>query len=383
MNPVQDGADRLVIVAAAWFDGERRHDGGPTTLVVEDRRLVAIAEGDQTAALAGNAAMIVRVPFLMPGLVDAHVHLFLEGHVTDNALRAAHLKKPVEELTETARDSARRARACGVTLVRDAGDRYGINHVIRTEAGAATEFARVRSAGAGLRRPQRYGSFIAREVGDDASIREAIAALAPDCDEIKLVLTGIIDFAAGAVTDEPQFDLEAAKLVVATAGQHGRRTLAHCSGAAGLAIATAAGVGSIEHGFFMNRETLAVMRDRQIAWTPTFCPVHFQWAQPEAGGWSATTIGHLRRILDEHAGQPAAGRPDGRTLAAGDRCRQHGRRARDGRHRRDGPLAGGRPVAGTDPERRHGGTTPPFRPAGDAGAPGPVRRAGAAGIAVH
>lgn len=293
--------NREVIVAAEWFDGERRHGTGPTTFVVERGRMASMAAGDQAAALAGAFVPVTRVPFLMPGLVDAHVHLFLEGHVTDNALRSAHLKKPVEELTQTARDSARRALACGITLVRDAGDRHGINHRIRAEAQGSPELARVRSAGVGVKRPKRYGAFIARDVEDDASIRGTVAALAADCDEIKLVLTGIIDFEAGAVTDQPQFDLAAAQLVVATAREHGRGTLAHCSGAAGLAIAAAAGVGSIEHGFFMNRETLGLMRDRQIAWTPTFCPVHFQWAQPAAAGWSASTIGHLRRILDEHA----------------------------------------------------------------------------------
>jgi imidazolonepropionase-like amidohydrolase len=51
----------------------------------------------------------------------------------------------------------------------------------------------------------------------------------------------------------------------------------------------------------MDRETLAVMRDKRIAWTPTFCPVHFQWAHPEAAGWSSNTQGNLRRILDGHA----------------------------------------------------------------------------------
>jgi imidazolonepropionase-like amidohydrolase len=43
------------------------------------------------------------------------------------------------------------------------------------------------------------------------------------------------------------------------------------------------------------------MRDNQVAWTPTFCPVHFQWAKPEAVGWSPQTVGNLRRILDDHA----------------------------------------------------------------------------------
>ncbi len=66
-------------------------------------------------------------------------------------------------------------------------------------------------------------------------------------------------------------------------------------------MAAGAGVDSIEHGFFMDRATLALMRDKDLAWTPTFCPVHFQWAGPEVAGWSAQTVGHLRRILDAHA----------------------------------------------------------------------------------
>lgn len=302
MKPESGAAGREVIVAAEWFDGERRR-AGPVTCVVAGGRLVTVATGDQSVALADPGAVITRVPFLMPGLVDAHVHLFLEGHVTDGALRSAHLRKPFEELLATARDSARRALARGITLVRDAGDRHGINHRVRAEARGSPVLARVRSAGTGLKRPRRYGAFIASDVADDAAIRDAVAALAPDCDEIKLVLTGIIDFEAGAVTDEPQFDQAAAALIVTTARAHGRKTLAHCSGAAGLAIAVAAGVDSIEHGFFMDRETLARMRDRGIAWTPTFCPVHFQWAQPETAGWSAATVGRLRRILDDHAGQ--------------------------------------------------------------------------------
>jgi imidazolonepropionase-like amidohydrolase len=161
--------------------------------------------------------------------------------------------------------------------------------------------ARVRSGGLGVKRAKRYGAFMARDVADADSIRQSVTELARSNDEIKLILTGIIDFDAGAVTDEPQFDLEEARLVVATAQACGRRTFAHCSGAKGLAIAAQAGVGSIEHGFFMDRETLTTMADKDVAWTPTFCPVHFQWARPEVVGWSPQTVGNLRRILDEHA----------------------------------------------------------------------------------
>lgn len=290
-----------VIAGSGWFDGEIRRDG-PVTFEVRTGRIEAIVAGDHAAALSKRGLPVHRGAFLMPGLVDAHVHLFLHGEPTDAPSRSAHAKKPVAELTEAARASARRALGCGVTLVRDAGDKHGINHVIRNEAlDADAGLCRVRSGGSGIKRARRYGAFMATDVDDVASIRASVARLAEDCDEIKLILTGIIDFEAGAVTDEPQFTLEEARLVVDTARACGRKTFVHCSGSKGLAIAARAAVGSIEHGFFMDREILSIMRDHQVAWTPTFSPVHFQWAQPQAVGWSADTVGHLRRILDNHA----------------------------------------------------------------------------------
>lgn len=293
--------ETLVVAVDSWFDGEVHHPE-PTTFLVIDGRIEDIASGDTSKNLGVSGTLVVRGAFLMPGLVDAHVHLFLDGAPTDSAVRSAHLKQPIESLTEAARQSARQSLKCGVTLVRDAGDRHGINHRIRSEAIVpGSGLARVRSGGLGVKRPKRYGAFMARDVEDNDAICSSVAELAANNDEIKLILTGIIDFDAGAVTDEPQFDVEAVKLVVETAKQHGRQTFAHCSGAKGLDIAIEAGVGSIEHGFFMTRTHLMKMADKGIAWTPTFCPVHFQWAHPEAVGWSPNTIGNLRRILDDHS----------------------------------------------------------------------------------
>lgn len=294
--------EQFAVVVDSWFDGERHHDKTPTTLRVNNGRITEIASGDHAADLGKRGMPVERGGFLMPGLVDAHVHLFLDGAVIDNKVRADHLKQPLERLAEAARQGARQTRRCGVTLVRDAGDRHGINHLIRAEADdPASGLPQVRSAGQGVKRAKRYGTFMATDVDDDESIRRVVSALAVTNDEIKLILTGIIDFDAGAVTDEPQFTLDETRLIVAAASASGRKTFAHCSGAKGLAIAARAGVGSIEHGFFMDREVLGLMADGHIAWTPTFSPVHFQWAHPEAIGWSAQTVGNLRRILDSHA----------------------------------------------------------------------------------
>jgi imidazolonepropionase-like amidohydrolase len=294
---------RFALIADEWFDGEQRH-AGRSTFTVVDGRVADIAAGDHTEALAAQGWCIERAAFVMPGLVDAHVHLFLDGAITDSKLRSEHLKRPLEALIACGRRSAAQALASGVTRVRDGGDRHGINHRLRAEAQApGSAMAQVRSAGLGVKRAARYGSFMARDVGDDASIRATVRELADVNDEIKLILTGIIDFDAGAVTDEPQFTLEEARTVVESAHAAGRKVMTHCSGAKGLHIAAEAGVDSIEHGFFMDGAVLGRMRDRDLAWTPTFCPVHFQWAQPAAVGWSAATVGHLRRILDGHAEQ--------------------------------------------------------------------------------
>lgn len=291
----------LALVVDGWFDGETRHSG-PTTFTITHGHISAIDTGDHSAALTERGLRVERGAFLLPGLVDAHVHLFLDGAPTEQAVRSAHLKQPLEQLVEAARTSARQSLALGITQVRDAGDRHGINNRVRAEAESPnSDLARVRSTGLGIKRAKRYGAFMATDVDDAQSIRDSIQSLSIANDEIKLILTGIIDFDAGAVTDEPQFTLDEARVVVDAARSHGRATMVHCSGPKGLAIAAAAGVGSIEHGFFMSRDTLALMAENQVAWTPTFCPVHFQWAQPQAVGWKPETVGNLRRILDEHA----------------------------------------------------------------------------------
>ena len=310
-------AEEFAVCASSWFDGATLRDEA-VTLLIRAGRIAELAAGDQGADLVRRGMRVERGAFLMPGLVDAHVHLFLDGASTDTQQRSAHLRQPVAALTEAARASARQSLACGVTLVRDAGDRHGINHCLREEAARpGSGLARVRSGGLGVKRPQRYGAFMAMDVADAAAITASVSELARVNDEIKLILTGIIDFEAGAVTDEPQFDLESARLVVDTARRCGRSTFAHCSGSKGLQVAVGAGVGSIEHGFFMSRDILGRMADQGIAWTPTFSPVHFHWAHPEVLGWSPQTVGNLRRLLDQHAQHLAMAHELGVTLLLG------------------------------------------------------------------
>ena len=301
----------LRLLADSYFDGSALHPEreGPYLLTIEDARIVSI---DRQAS---QAPFDERAAFVMPGLVEAHAHLFLDGGELDFDKRNAYLNAPKDEMLRVARENIARNAAAGVTLVRDAGDRYGVNDAIRAEQ--LDKPVVVRSPGLGIKRPKRYGGFMARDIATDGDVAPVVAEMAARADDIKIILTGIIDFAAGEVKGAPQFNVEELRAIVAAAHAHGRKTFAHCSGLDGLKAAVAAGVDSIEHGFFMTPDILDVMVEKRIAWVPTVSPVHFQWARPELAGWDANTIGNLRRILDGHAQHIALAHRKGVELVAG------------------------------------------------------------------
>ncbi|MDD2735450.1 MAG: amidohydrolase family protein [Desulfuromonadaceae bacterium] len=312
MNIVQS-MDKYAVVTDTYFDGEKHHTSGPYTVVVEKGSITGIVKCDFSDDMIKKGISVKKTKFLMPGLVEAHSHLFLDGGQLDFTARNEYLNASGEEMLTVARANIAANLAAGVTLVVDAGDRYGVNHDIRLESGSVT----VRSAGWALRRPGRYGSFMAREVGNRDEIAAAVREIGKDADDLKVILTGIIDFKAGLVKGEPQFDAEELRFIVTMARELGLRTFVHCSGLAGLAAAVAAGVDSIEHGFFMNRDILKAMADQGIAWVPTFSPVYFQWQRPEIAGWDVTTVAHLRRIIDAHFEHVAMAADLGVPLVAG------------------------------------------------------------------
>jgi imidazolonepropionase-like amidohydrolase len=89
--------------------------------------------------------------------------------------------------------------------------------------------------------------------------------------------------------------------LVSAAQAYGKQTLAHASGAAGIEHVIEGGVDSVEHGYFIREDQLARMRDRQIAWVPTFAPLQAQVEHADVLGWDGTVVDKLKAILDQHA----------------------------------------------------------------------------------
>lgn len=317
------------LLADACFDGEKLLGRGPWRVTVDRGVITALepAAPDAEADIAGA--------FLMPGLVEAHAHVGLDGSLTDPGARNAQLQAGMADRLATARANLEKSTRAGITLVRDAGDRFGVNHALRAEVRANPEQPiTLRSPGAALKRAKHYGAFIGCDVGKYRS--DIIAAVAARCndggaagesagaatgdqasDDIKIILTGVVDFAAGSVKGEPQFTLDELQLIATEAHARGRKTFAHCSGLAGLDVAVAAGVDSIEHGYFITREILIRMADRQIAWVPTLAPVEFQRKAPHFAGWDRDTTANIARLLDNHAANIALAHSLGVAVIAG------------------------------------------------------------------
>lgn len=280
------------IFAKSYFDGRSYHNSGPYAISLNDGLIAGIDHNLPSEGIENLHN------FVMPGLTEAHCHLFLDGGELDFAKRSAYLKSSKEEKLEVARRNLEKNRDLGITYLCDAGDGYGINVQLQKEQ--ENLIPGIRQAEMGIRKTGRYGGFLARAGSTTGEYDEFIRKVSERGDVLKIVLTGIIDFESGKVKGAPQFSSEELKYIVDKAGEYGLDTMAHCSGEEGLELAISGGVGSIEHGFFMKDHFLSRMRDRQIAWVPTFIPVQFQYDKPEFAGWNEKSISGLKMILDEH-----------------------------------------------------------------------------------
>jgi len=239
----------------------------------------------------------------LPHLFDAHTHISLCGSELDAEKRKAAQARPPEQLLAEAGIRAEAILRRGVAAMRDGGDKDGVGTALsRKTRDTHAQMARVFSPGPGIHRQGRYGGFFSRPVEEYASEAECVAdRIRGGADHIKIVPTGIIHFAKGQVTAPPQFSVNEIRAFKQAAASAGRHLMAHASGEEGIGRALGGGVDTLEHGYFVSRDQLAIMRDQGTVWVPTFAPVHRQVVHADRMGWDPATIDSLRRILEGHA----------------------------------------------------------------------------------
>ena len=259
---------------------------------------------------------------LLPCLVEAHAHLFLQGAPVDLAVRNQHLKLPAKELIEQARARWPKLMKFGIGAIRDAGDKDGVGLALAAEAkqqrGQTAIAPWIDSPGAALYHRGRYGKFMGEPIEDYDGATACVAdRVRTGADRIKLLVSGIIDFRVGEVTSAPQMPTSEVAAIVKAATELGRQTFAHASGAAGVEHSIAGGVTTVEHGYFITQGQVARMRDAQIAWVPTFAPVQAQIDHADELGWEPNVVQTLQRIIDGHRQMLCAAHAMGATVLAG------------------------------------------------------------------
>jgi len=242
---------------------------------------------------------------VLPGLIEAHAHLFLDGDPVDHQVRQQYLQLDAGQLLKQAKPRWERLIQCGVLAVRDAGDKDGIGLAMaadcRAAGGQVSTTGYLDSPGAAIHHQKRYGSFMSRPLEEfdspAACVQDRIHAGAH---RIKLIATGIINFKAGKVTAPPQMEVEELKAFVDAARAHGKQTFAHASGTDGVQNVIDSGVTTVEHGYFVTHDQLSQMRDQNIGWVPTIAPVRIQFDRADDMGWNEEIQSHLRRIVEDH-----------------------------------------------------------------------------------
>ena len=251
--------------AVRVFDGTSEGVIEDGAVVVEDGHIASV--GPARGLHPNTEAVDLGDVTLMPGLVDAHVHLVWDASAEPHEV----VERESRALTvlRCAKNAALHLHA-GVTTVRDVGSTDGL----AVEIGRAVELGilsgpRVIAAGRAIAMTGGHGWFLGREAdGPDALRRAAREEIKAGASCIKLMASGGV-YGHAEEPGSPQLTVEEMRSCVEEAHKAGRKAAAHAYSVQAINNAMEAGVDSVEHGSFLDRETIERMREQGTYLVPT------------------------------------------------------------------------------------------------------------------
>ena len=218
---------------------------------------------------------------------DCHMHMILDGFEWRSAI-ARHSTRPDESWI---RQQLKTYQSLGCSYLRDGGDRWGAGKRARD---LAPEYGiRYRTPLAPLCKRGHYGAFIGetyenfREYADLVKKHRESGA-----DFIKIMISGLMDFDRFGVLTEPGYPAHEIRELIHIAHEEGFSVMAHCNGADTAIAAAEAGIDSVDHGAYLNREALHAMAEKGVVWVPTLSTIG------NLRGRGRFDEGAVRRILD-------------------------------------------------------------------------------------
>jgi len=278
---------RIVVVhAGRLLDRPGKAPRGPSTIVIRDGRVGEVRDG--FVDVPGSQLVIdQRTRFVLPGLIDSHVHLVTDTGGQMGQLEDVQLEDA--ELAFNALVNARKTLRAGFTTVRNLGDEHGVTLALR-DAIRAGKVVGPNIVDAGRSISTTSGHMDAalgyrEEFRDTLHAHENLCDSAESCrravriqvgrgvDVIKIATTGGVNSQVGAGLGKQMFDDEA-KAVVEAAHLYGKKVAVHAHGADGIKVALAAGADSIEHGTMLDDESIALFLKSGAYYVPTLSTVN-------------------------------------------------------------------------------------------------------------
>ena len=256
----------------------------PGEVLVRGERIVAA--GTKVEHPANARVIDLGAATLLPGLIDAHVHLFLHPggeaeqtfneSVAERTIRATIAARDDLLAGFTAeRDMGTEGAGAADTAVRDAIDRGPIPGPRLRISGNAIDILGGHEDAIGLN-PEQNALPNATQAN---SAEQLVAALRGQfklgADFIKIYETGKDRITDGVFSTPYQFSEDELRAAVREAARVGRRVAVHATGEPGAGFAARAGVASIDHGYQLGADTMKLMREKTIFVVPTFAVLEY------------------------------------------------------------------------------------------------------------
>ncbi len=262
--------DSLIIFANRLIDGTGGHIRKDVLLEVNNGLISALKDSPDFDP-NGPDTRVLSTGTIIPGLIDSHVHLFMSG-TSDQVIRQQQLDATFEGIKDVILKHLKQQLAHGIIAVRDGGDYAGHTLRYKKEILPSIDLPIIlRSAGKAWHARGRYGKLIGSPPLEENTLAQSIAKDNTNIDHLKVVNSGLNSLTEFGKITQPQFSLDQLKSAFQTAVDLGLRVMVHANGELPVRLAIEAGCHSIEHGFFMGRDNLKKMAEKQITWVPTAC----------------------------------------------------------------------------------------------------------------
>lgn len=283
------------------IDGTGRPPQPNTTIIIHDGRIAYIGDdrGWQAPPDQEVTTLDLTGRYLIPGLIDLHVHLAMWGQPDSRIAE----ETPWSLLLMM--KHAQNTLAAGVTTIRDVGGRHGLEFFVRRAfqeqlwAGPrmmlAGKLLSITSWGT-----ENYDGMYREADGVD-DVRKAVREqLKAGADLIKILATGAVLDERG-VPGAAEFNPDEVRAAVEEANKFGKHVAAHAHGIDGILNAVSAGVRTIEHGTYLHHDPaiMAEMAAKEIYLIPTL-KSNWDIANDNRPGVPRWIVERLKAVQEDH-----------------------------------------------------------------------------------